>query len=116
MKHNDIPELPRLHPECIENIFNVYKDVKSNSYYYNLIKALSLPQKLPKTLYKEYSIAPGDTWPTISFKHYDTPNLWWIILYANNILDPTKKLIPGDIIIVFVEDVVKEILTQIRKG
>ena len=115
MKHNDVAVLPRLHPECLENLFNVYKD-DSGSYYYNLIKALSLPSKLPKTLYTTYTIAPGDTWPTISFKHYDTPNLWWLILYANNILDPTKKLIPGTTINVLIEDVAKEIIMQIRKG
>ena len=36
MKHNDVAVLPRLHPECLENLFNVYKD-DSGSYYYNLI-------------------------------------------------------------------------------
>jgi len=114
MRQHDIKELKRLDPQCLENMFNVYKD-QSGSYYYNLIKALALPEKLPNSLYKVYTISPGDTWPMISYKHYETPNLWWLILYANKIMDPTKKIIPGDTIKVLIVDVAKEIMLQLRK-
>ena len=114
MRHNDIKELDRLDPQCLENMFNVYKD-QSGSYYYNLLKSLALPEKLPSSLYKVYTIVPGDTWPVISYKHYETPNLWWLILFTNKIMDPTKKIIPGDTIKVLIVDVAKEVMLQLRK-
>jgi len=51
----------------------------------------------------------------ISYKNYDTPNLWWVILYVNNIFDPTKPLVSGQKINILKIDLVKEILTQIRR-
>lgn len=113
MKQNQIEGLPKLDSENLENIFNVYKD-KDGMYFYNLLQTVNLPFNLPPNLFTSYTIKHGDTWPYISFKAYKSPNLWWLILMANNIQDPTIKLIPGVTIALPIASVVTEVLAQIK--
>lgn len=116
MKQNEISDLPRLNTELFENIFNVYKD-SDGLYFYNLLNTISFPTNLPSTLFRTYSVKPKDTWPYISYKEYKTPNLWWVILMANNITNPldTTYTAPGTLLRIPIEDFVKEILAQIRR-
>ena len=86
MKQTQITELARLLPASYENIFNVYKDT-NNMYFYNLLQTISIPE-LPPSYYMVYSVKPKDTWPLISYKAYGTTILWWLILHANNIINP----------------------------
>lgn len=117
MKQNEIKDLPALRTENYENLFNVYQDFERDGmYYYNILQTINFPTNLPEGLFRYYTIIPGDTWPYISYKEYGTPNLWWIILFANQILDPTRQLISGDTILIPVSQVVTETLTQIRKS
>jgi hypothetical protein len=115
MKQNDINELSKLDTENLENIFNVYRE-ENGMYFYNLLQTVVFPQKLPSTLFKRYTICYGDTWPFISFKMFNTPNLWWLILLANNIMDPTQLPKNGTSIKIPINTVVKEVLMQLRKA
>lgn len=74
MKHNDISELEKLPLENLENIFNMYQD-KQGMYFYNLLQTISIPQNLPETLFVSYTTKYGDTWPFISHKTLNSPNL-----------------------------------------
>jgi hypothetical protein len=114
MKQNQIKELTNLDFENMENIFDVYRD-QDGMYFYNLLQTIVFPTDLPLNLFISYTIKYGDTWPFISHKTLNSPNLWWIILLANNIQDPTKPLVNGDIIKIPIMSVVKEILAQIQK-
>ena len=114
MKQNQIKDLTKLKNENFENIFNVYQ-TENGLYYYNLLQTIEFPQNLPPTFFKPYTIAYGDTWPFISFKVYGSPNLWWVILLANNILNPLKKIPTGTQILTPVVEVVREVLTQINR-
>ena len=114
MKQNQIKELTNLDFENMENIFDVYRD-KDGMYFYNLLQTIVFPTDLPLNLFISYTIKYGDTWPFISHKTLNSPNLWWIILLANNIQDPTKTLVNGDIIKIPIMSVVKEVLAQIQK-
>ena len=113
MKHNQIDELPKINVENFENIFNVYKD-KDGMYFYNLLQTIVLPE-LTSNLYDDYIIKHGDSWPYISFKTLNNTNLWWAILLANGIINPTSMPKPGTSIKIPVMEVVKEILLQMRK-
>lgn len=116
MKQNEISELPRLNTENFENIFNVYQD-SDGAYFYNLLNTVSFPTDLPLTLFQPYVIKPGDTWPYISYKVFNNPNLWWIILLANNIINPLdpNNIAQGNILKIPKNEIVKEILSQIRR-
>jgi hypothetical protein len=113
MKQNEISELPSLLDENFENIFNIYFD-GTGRYYYNLLQNIAFPDNLPEGYFTYYTITYSDTWPYISYKLYNTPNLWWIILPFNNIIDPTRPLEPGTRIKALNLSYVKSILSQIQ--
>jgi hypothetical protein len=112
MNQNNISELSILANENLENIFNVYQD-ENKKYYYNLIQSIQFPDGLPNSLFDIYTIKYGDTWPLISYKSYNDTKLWWVIAYANNIINPIEELKVNNEIKVPKPSVVKEILTQI---
>lgn len=114
MKQNSIKELPKLDTENLENIFNVYQE-ENGLYYYNLLQTIVFPQDLPKALFNSYIISYGDTWPYISFKNFQTPNLWWLILLANNISNPLLPLVPGTELKIPVIEVVRQVLGEIQR-
>ena len=111
MKQNQIKDLKKLASENFENIFNVYQD-QDGMYFYNLLQTVVFPQNLPANLFASYTIAYGETWPFISFKTLKSPNLWWIILLANNIQNPLEPLVNGTRIKIPIVSVVREVLMQ----
>jgi len=113
MKQNDIKDLNRLYSENMENMFNMYTD-DNGMYYYNLLQTISFPTDLPPNLFSDYHIRYGDTWPFISYKTLNSPNLWWLILLVNGILNPLEKLIPGTRIKIPSIAVVREVISQLR--
>ena len=112
MFQNSITDLPKLNNESYENIFNVYPD-EGGYYFYNLLQTVVIPDNLPKGYYDTYNVVYGDTWPFVSYKVYSTPNLWWVIMSANKIIDPTKQPVPGQQIQILKSRYVSEILSQI---
>ena len=94
MYQNSIKELPKLRNENYANIFNIYQD-EDDRYFYNLLQTVAIPANLPVGYYDNYSAVYGDTWPYVSYKAYNTPNLWWVITSVNNIQDPTVQPQPG---------------------
>jgi hypothetical protein len=112
MYQNNISDLPRLKQTNIENIFNVYTD-ENDRYYYNILQTVVIPKNLPDGYYIEYIVKYGDTWPFISYKNYATPNLWWVVLDTNNILDATVIPSPGSTLKILKIDFVNSILNQI---
>jgi hypothetical protein len=114
MKQNQISQLLKLDVESYENIFNVYQD-DNGMYYYNLLQTISFPSNLPLSLFTSYVVKYGDSWPFISYKNFNTPNLWWLILLANNIQNPLEPLVNGTVLKIPKTEVVKEVLAQIGK-
>ena len=112
MYQNDIKDLPPLKKTNYENIFNLYLD-ENDRYFYNLLQTVVIPTNLPEGYYDEYDVVYGDTWPFISYKSYNNPNAWWIIVDTNNVMDPTVQPTPGTKIKILKLQYVKLILNQI---
>jgi hypothetical protein len=112
MYQNNISELPFLGNERFENALNVYQD-ENKKYFYNLLQSIQFPDNLPDVLFDSYTIKYGDTWPLISYKAYNDTKLWWVITYANNIINPIESLKPNNEIKIPKLSIVKEIVTQI---
>jgi nucleoid-associated protein YgaU len=112
MYQNKIKTLPKLNTENFENIFQVYTD-ENSFYYYNLLQTVNIPQNLPPGYFDDYTVKHNDTWPLVSYKAYKTPNLWWVIVTINNIIDPTTQPEQGAIIRVLKPSLVRNILTEI---
>lgn len=117
MKQNSIKDtaLPKLRSDNYENIFNVYLD-RDDMYFYNILQTISFPTNLPKGYYNEYNVVYGDTWPLISYKNYNTPNLWWIILLANNIINPVIQPQIGQSVNIPVNSVAQAVIQQINSN
>lgn len=113
-KQNQIDDLPRLRTENYENIFSVNVD-KDNRYYYNILQTVKFPSNLPKNYYSLYTTKINDTYPFISYKMYNTPNLWWVITTFNNIDNPVPILEPGTVLNIPIFEVVQTILSQTSK-
>jgi nucleoid-associated protein YgaU len=112
---NRITSLPSLTDENYEQIFNVYQD-SDGRYFYNLLQTVAIPTDLPPGYYTKYNVVYGDTWPYISYKNYNTPNLWWVITSSNNIIDPTSIPSPGTAILVLKPKIVSKILNQVASS
>lgn len=113
MYQNKINDLPKLNAENLENIFPVYAD-QTGRYFYNLLQTVNIPTNLPQGFYDTYTTKYNDTWPLISYRHYQTPNLWWIIVAANNIHNPVKQPEPSTNIKIIKADLVRNMLIEIQ--
>jgi LysM repeat protein len=112
MDQNQITDLPLLNQENYENIFNVYKD-ENNRYYYNLLQSVVIPSNLPESFFTKYTVVYGDTLPYVSYKTLGDIHLWWVIANINKIIDPTKQLMPNDVLKIPTPSVLRSILNQI---
>jgi len=70
-----------------DNLFNIYKD-ESDNYFYNLSNSLIIDDEINPVFYDEYHSTEYDNLYHISHKFYDDVNLWWIIAYANDLVNP----------------------------
>lgn len=113
MYQNQISNLPKLKDQNFENIFTVHTD-ENDFYYYNLLQTVQFPSNLPDIFFVEHTVKPNEPWTLISYKYYNTIKLWWIIAFANNVINPINSLQVGDIIKIPKPSVVKDILTQIQ--
>jgi nucleoid-associated protein YgaU len=112
MYQNDLEDLPKLTNSNFENALKVLQD-DNGFYYYNLLETLSFPDNLPDIYFIDYVVKYGDTWPLISYNVYNDITMWWIIAFANKVINPITFLQPGKNIKVPVTEVASEILTQI---
>lgn len=96
------------------NLFNVVE--LGNKSYYNINNTIRFENidYMPENLYTNYEITLADTWTNISYRFYKTIKLWWLICKFNGIENPLTDLIPGKIIKIPNENVVHEILMNIK--
>ena len=96
------------------NFFEVVYDSELDIYYFSINKTIYF--KTPpmgvdlESVFKYYTIAQNDTWPLISFKHYQTVKLWWMICKFNNINNPLLSPVKDNVIKILNLDIVESIL------
>lgn len=112
-KQNDISTLPTLSVLRLENLFNIYNDNKN--YFYNLIGTVSIPEDLDPITYTTYTV-PSDymPWTLISYRLYNTTELWWLICSVNNIKNPVQFPKGGTVLKVLTPDYVSAIVQQMN--
>lgn len=84
-------------------IFNLHKNLVIKNVEY-----------IPSSFYTPYQIIDGDQWTLISYKHYGTIELWWVICKFNLIDDPLFLPPIGTTIKIPTKDIVDQIIQQIR--
>lgn len=116
MKQYEISDTPEITEENFCNLFNVYfkNDTEltysiNKSLYFNNINNIS-PSK-----FTYYECQEKDQWSTISYKFYNTIDLWWLVCKFNNITDPVlNSPVPGDKIKLVNPELVAGILQHIK--
>lgn len=112
MKQNDITDLPSINLSRVENIFNIYTD--NNLYFYNLLNTVNFDHtNISPIMYYEYNVRQGDTYTAISYRIYNTINLWWLICSFNNIDNPINIPEPGTRLKILYQNYVNEVLNTI---
>jgi nucleoid-associated protein YgaU len=114
---NKITDLPAIveqydiTDENYENLLSVYTD-DSGFYYFNLIGTVNFPVEMAPGTYTLYKTTPDDFYTAISYKHYNTIKLWWVICAANQIMDPTAAPDVGRILRIPTPSTVSSILSD----
>ncbi len=111
----DSSKTPQLNKNNFANIFNVVN--KGEKSYFNLCRGLRFKNvdKMDHSMYVDYLVLDIDSWTNISYKHYKTVELWWLICKFNNVKDPFAELTPGTYIKVPTAELKDKILDIIKK-
>jgi hypothetical protein len=105
--------IEELNPYDYANIFSTYMD-EDGYEFYNLLNSINIEGVIDKSLYTMDTVHSFVDWYSLSFKHYGTTRLWWIILVANNIKNPFDITV-GNRVKILKKEVVSEVLNQINK-
>jgi nucleoid-associated protein YgaU len=95
------------------NLFNVIN--KGEKSYFNLCKGISFDNidSMDHYYYVDYLVLENDSWTNISYKHYNTTELWWLICKFNGVKNPFEELTPGTYIKVPTDELKDTILNII---
>ena len=120
-KQKAIPELPVISDYRYENIFNVYQytgntatSVVSGAYYYNINRAVTIPDNINKNTYYTATVNGRSPWTAISYKAYGTMELWWLIAILNKIQNPLTP--PNGTIKILKPEYIRSVLSEIQRS
>ena len=88
VKQNKISDLAigELSRNVYENIFNVNLINKENGsfltshYFYNTLNKVSIPEDIDSNIIDTITLNYDTAWTTLSYKVYNTIELWWLIV------------------------------------
>ena len=96
MYRNDISDLEPLSDMKFENIFNMSKTEDNGYYFYNITRTVRFDaSELDDEYYFKYVVDRQLSWPALSFRYYNTIDLWWLICVINGIDNPVEFTKPG---------------------
>ncbi len=87
MKQNSFKDLPKIPSYRYENFFNIYSD-KDGFNFYNILKSVNVFPSKNSEAEDLYNTTFNDTWHLISYKYYNTMDLWWLVCAYNQIKNP----------------------------
>lgn len=107
-----IPDLPVLSRFRYERIFRLYKTDK-NQYYYNLLAGITAPADLDDTKFYNMTVRQKQPWVMISFKAYQTIELWWLLCLINGVENPLVMPKSGTVIKILKPEFLPQIFKEI---
>jgi hypothetical protein len=115
MNRNDILNLPQISLYSFENLLKVYNDENSGYNFYNLLRSINVVPTNNDLAEDQYITVFTDTWVSISYKHYNTMDLWWLVCVYNQISDATKRPEPGTVLKLLKSQYVGVVLSELKK-
>ena len=114
---NKIPGLGALSEYKYENIFKVYLN-KEGYFFYNILKKIVIPDSIDSSIYYMYRLNRSLPYTAISYNHYKTIDLWWLICIVNNIRNPLALLPSGTTLKIInpshIPSIIDSIKTQLK--
>lgn len=97
-------------------MFNVIKDDKSE-YYFNIFRNYTIPSYIKENprYFETYIVDNEDWWDNISAHWYKTSELWWLVCFTNDIVNPYEDIYPGMTIKIFRREYYGDILNAIKE-
>lgn len=114
MKQNEFTDLPNISYYRYENFFNIYSDNDGNRFY-NLLRSINIFPSENSNAESEYYVSPNDTWYSISYKNYNTMDLWWLVCAYNQISNPIIMPEPGTKIKILNSSYISYIVSELNK-
>jgi len=113
MKQNEFLDLPKISSYRYENFLNIYDD---NGYkFYNLLKSINIFPANNSEVEESYNVQYHDTWHNISYKYYNTMDLWWLVCEYNQIKNPVVMPEAGTQIKILKASYVFPIISELNK-
>jgi hypothetical protein len=110
----NFPDLPKISLYGYEDFFNIYED-SNNTRFYNLLRSINIFPANDSSVEDTYTVLHNDTWLFISYKYYNTINLWWLVCEYNQIKNPTTMPEPGIKIKLLKPEYVWVIISELNK-
>jgi len=98
------------------HMFNVIKN-DDTGYYFNIFKNYTMPDSLKNNtkLYSVYTVDNDDWWDNISAHWYNTSELWWLVCFTNDIVNPFEDIYPGKILKIFNKNYFSIIMNELKE-
>jgi len=110
---SQIVDLPDLSEYRYENIFKVYK-TPDNQYWYNILKKVTISDTLDDNLFYSVIVTQQTPWTNISYRAYQTIELWWLIMLVNKLNNPL--VIPANSTVKILRpEYVRAVISQIKQ-
>jgi hypothetical protein len=77
-------------------MFDILKDW-NDTRFLNIFKTFGIPEDVRNNanFYSIYEAEAEDWWDLISYKHYNTVQLWWVVCFMNKITNPFEEIDAG---------------------
>ena len=97
-------------------LFTILDDVSNNTYYLNIFRSyiINMSSLNNNSFYELYEVDNNDWLDNISYKFYNTSQLWWVIAIVNNITNPFEELYPGKVLRILKNSYIYNILKEVR--
>ena len=107
-------DLPKLSIYRYENFLNIYKELDGTKFY-NILRSINIFGANDSSAEDQYIVNQNDTWYFISYKYYNTIDLWWLVCEYNRIQDATKMPEPGTIIKLLRPEYVWAVMNELNR-
>jgi hypothetical protein len=105
----------RLSDTSFLRLFNILKD-SDGEYYLNIFRFYSINEDVFSNImnFSTYEINEDDWLELMSFFLYENMNLWWLILLANNALNPFEAFNIGQNVKIIKNKFIPQVVREMR--
>ena len=82
-----------LKPTKLEKLFTEYTNADGYTLY-SLLDTIHVGDNINESLFTDHHISSQDSWTSISYKYFDTIDMWWVVAICNRHVDGNPVEMP----------------------